>query len=328
MTAANEEQDETSKPKRRVGRPPRIDREKIILAARDLPPEKVTMQAVADILHVDPTALNYHVGGRAGFLRLVALDRARLTARAFVEQTPSVQWQAALRRFAHAMRASVASLGPLARYLELDPTSAVSYLAPLERILRLLTEAGLPLAEAVRVLFLVAHTSADAGKMDAYRRAEQVEAQEAAAPKTNAPKTGAPKPGAARTQRVQPIRNLRSPHALSQARIAQGSAAMQGRTVHGLNAVRGRTVLNQRSARSTGARRPISDELRNSRDSQPFLKMIQAATEEFPLLRSLGHGEVEGIAFGDPADANAQFAFEIDVLLQGVEARLAAHQQD
>ena len=64
-------------PKRSKGRPPRIDREKILEAARTIDPDKVTMQAVADILEVNPTALNYHVGGREGFMRLVAMDRVR-----------------------------------------------------------------------------------------------------------------------------------------------------------------------------------------------------------------------------------------------------------
>lgn len=83
MSASKKRKTEDSSPCK--GRPPRIDRDKIIEAARALPPEKVTMQAVAQILQVDPTALNYHVGGRRDFLRLVALDRARLAARAFVE---------------------------------------------------------------------------------------------------------------------------------------------------------------------------------------------------------------------------------------------------
>ena len=31
-----------------------------------MPPEELTMQAVADVLGVDPKALNYHVGHRDG----------------------------------------------------------------------------------------------------------------------------------------------------------------------------------------------------------------------------------------------------------------------
>ena len=256
MTAPKEGSVGGGEPKRRKGRPPRIDREKIVLAARSLPPERVTMQAVAEILGVDPTALNYHVGGRVGFLRLVALDRARLAAHAFAEEPESADWREALVRFAGAMRSSIASIGPLARYLEFDAASAVSYIAPLERILRSLTSAGLPLADALRALLLVSHTAAHAGKADAHRRA-MAEGAECEAP--------------------------------------HGSGSPKGRDGDAEGALRGHGR---------------------------FFDMLAAAPDDFPLIRSLMRGEVEGIAFGEASDADDQFAFELDTVLDGIAARL------
>ena len=56
------------------GRPARISRERIIAAARTIAPEALTMQKVADVLGVDPKALNYHVRDRDGLRQLVVLD--------------------------------------------------------------------------------------------------------------------------------------------------------------------------------------------------------------------------------------------------------------
>lgn len=159
-------------PRRRSkGRPARIDREKIVEAARALAPERVTMQAVAEILGVDPTALNYHVGGRDAFLRLVALDRARMSAEALADLGIESDWESMLRAFARAMRSSVASIGALAQYLEFDSSVALAYMAPMERTLEALVCAGLDASAAVRALALVAHLSAHTGTRDAKREA-------------------------------------------------------------------------------------------------------------------------------------------------------------
>ena len=64
---------DTAKPRQR-GRPRQITRERIVSAARTLAPEQLTMQAVADVLGVDPKALNYHVGDRETLRELVAVD--------------------------------------------------------------------------------------------------------------------------------------------------------------------------------------------------------------------------------------------------------------
>jgi|HubBroStandDraft_3_1064219.scaffolds.fasta_scaffold12670_6 AcrR family transcriptional regulator len=59
------------------GRPARISRERIIAAARTIAPETLTMQKVADVLGVDPKALNYHVGDRDGLRQLVVSGASR-----------------------------------------------------------------------------------------------------------------------------------------------------------------------------------------------------------------------------------------------------------
>ncbi|WP_115726675.1 TetR/AcrR family transcriptional regulator [Actinomyces culturomici] len=161
----------TTARKRTKGRPPRIDAEKIVEAARTLPPERVTMQGVAEVLGVDPTALNYHVGGRAGFMRLVALDRARTAAARFAAEPTEGPWDERLRAFAVAMRTSIGSIGPLAPHLEYDSSAAFAYMGPIERILEALVEAGFDLETAARALTLVAHAAVHAGKADARARA-------------------------------------------------------------------------------------------------------------------------------------------------------------
>lgn len=244
MTASRKRKTEESAPAK--GRPPRIDRDKIIEAARALPPEKVTMQAVAQILQVDPTALNYHVGGRRDFLRLVALDRARLAARAFVEGEAPVNWEAALRRFALAMRASIASIGPLAPHLEFDSSSALAFIEPVERVLRILVDEGLGLGDAVRALSLVAHTAAHAGRADAMRRS--------------------------------------------------------GEDPHGARSF----------SEGPGSR---------------LFGVLGEVPGAFPLLEELAGGKVEGLGIAEGGDADAQFTFELETVLAGIAARVAASRE-
>ena len=151
--------------KRSKGRPARIDRHKILEAARTLAPEDVTMQSVADILGVDPTALNYHVGGKREFMQLIALDRASMSLDVLAELTEG-DWESLLRGFASGMRASVASIGPLARYLEFDSRLALGYMISIEKALETLVDAGLSSADALRSISLVAHLAAHTGKRD------------------------------------------------------------------------------------------------------------------------------------------------------------------
>lgn len=164
-------------PKRSKGRPPRIDCEKILEAARTIDPDSVTMQAVADILEVNPTALNYHVGGREAFMRLVAMDRVRHDVHRFTSDSESEatgDWERQLRHFVTTMRTSISKLGALAPYIEFDASSALAYMRPLEQILSSMVNAGFSLPDAARGLMLVVNMSVHAGKHDARtKRAEE-----------------------------------------------------------------------------------------------------------------------------------------------------------
>ncbi len=62
----------TSHPPRRVGRPPRIDRDSIAEAVLDLGLDGISMKAVADHLGVSVAGLYHHVGNRRELLVLAA----------------------------------------------------------------------------------------------------------------------------------------------------------------------------------------------------------------------------------------------------------------
>src|ERR1700759_3393894 len=76
-----------------------LDIKTIIEAARTLEPEAITMQAVADPLGVDRSALNYYVTGRNALLELVAAD-AFSTHASQIEVPSDDGWQAACRAYA------------------------------------------------------------------------------------------------------------------------------------------------------------------------------------------------------------------------------------
>jgi AcrR family transcriptional regulator len=63
-----------AKPRRGIGRPRSIDRDKIIAAANEIGVERLTMRAVAAHLGVTTQALYNHIGGRRELLALLAND--------------------------------------------------------------------------------------------------------------------------------------------------------------------------------------------------------------------------------------------------------------
>lgn len=148
--------------KRRRGRPARISRELIACAARELAPEALTMQAVADVLGVDPKALNYHVGDREGLRELVALDVFE-TELARVTLPVGRDWQAVVRSYAMALRDAVVRLGPLAASIRLPGANGVGTLRPVECVLRALVGAGFSTDDAGRGLTLITETAFSAG---------------------------------------------------------------------------------------------------------------------------------------------------------------------
>ncbi|WP_272432477.1 TetR/AcrR family transcriptional regulator C-terminal domain-containing protein [Actinomyces sp. B33] len=148
------------------GRPAILSREKIIAASRRIDADRVSMQAVAAALGVDPTALNYHVGGRKGLLALVAADRMI----AAIESAPAaplgedVGWEQALRDYAALVRNAVVSVGPLAEHLDMERVGIDPLIAPLERALAALDRAGFDEELSVRAVGAVSHAAAAAGR--------------------------------------------------------------------------------------------------------------------------------------------------------------------
>ncbi|HTZ14985.1 MAG TPA: TetR/AcrR family transcriptional regulator C-terminal domain-containing protein [Mycobacterium sp.] len=125
---------------RRGGRPPQINREQIVAAARSVPRKALTMKAIADALGVTRKALHYHVGDRQGLLNLVVADLFE-SQLAGVE-LPDADWQAELRAFAHAFRDGILQVGVAATYVQLHGMAGLSALTLTERIVTCLCTAG------------------------------------------------------------------------------------------------------------------------------------------------------------------------------------------
>jgi TetR/AcrR family tetracycline transcriptional repressor len=147
---------------RQRGRPRQISRERIVSAARTLAPEALTMQAVADVLGVDPKALNYHVGHRDGLRELVAVDAFEVELSRVALPTEG-DWRDVLRSYAVALRDATVRLGVLATYFRL-PATGLGALAPVERVLQELVSAGFSVDEAGHVLRMVTEVGHAAGR--------------------------------------------------------------------------------------------------------------------------------------------------------------------
>ena len=119
------------------------------------------MQAVADALGVDPKAINYHVGDRAGLQELVVLD-------VFEQQLgrldlSATDWHTVVHTYAVAVRDATVELGVLALIAHLPGAAAYGALARVEAVLQALVDAGCEPAEAGAVVTLVTETAFSAG---------------------------------------------------------------------------------------------------------------------------------------------------------------------
>jgi AcrR family transcriptional regulator len=152
---------DAAKPRQR-GRPRQITRDRIVSAARTLAPEQLTMQAVADVLGVDPKALNYHVGDREALRELVAVD-AFVVELGRMEIPTDGDWRDVLRAYAFALRDAHTALGVLATYFRL-PASSLAALEPIETVLQALVDAGFSVDDAGHVLRLVSELGHAAGR--------------------------------------------------------------------------------------------------------------------------------------------------------------------
>ncbi|HEY9312663.1 TetR/AcrR family transcriptional regulator C-terminal domain-containing protein [Williamsia sp.] len=147
----------------RRGRPPRINREGIVKAARTLPLETVTMQAVADVLGVDRKALSYHVSDLRGLRELVAFDvfESELSR---VELPTGGDWREVIRLYTRATRDAVIEVGALAMYVRLSGASGVRALEPIERVVQALVDAGFGVDESGRILALLTEVAYSTGR--------------------------------------------------------------------------------------------------------------------------------------------------------------------
>jgi TetR/AcrR family transcriptional regulator, tetracycline repressor protein len=169
MVGRPEPNSDQAQPRAR-GRPARITRERILSAAREIAPEALTMQKVADELGVDPKALNYHVGDRDGLRQLVAVDVFESELRR-VEMPAGGDWRDVVRAYVHALREAIIKLGVLALSIHLPGAQGLGALGPVESVLEALVGAGLDIDDAGRALTLVTDMAYVAGR-DALRSAE------------------------------------------------------------------------------------------------------------------------------------------------------------
>lgn len=123
------------------GRPPRLSRDQIVAAARDVASAGLTMQAVADALGVSRKALHYYVGDREGLLTLVIADlfERELTA---VELPDGDDWRAILRAYAVAFRDGLVQVGAATDFSRLRGIGEAAALALADRVLDALLTAG------------------------------------------------------------------------------------------------------------------------------------------------------------------------------------------
>jgi TetR/AcrR family transcriptional regulator, tetracycline repressor protein len=139
----------------RRGRPRRVDRSRILEAAKVLDPETLTMQALAEQIGVDRKTLHYHVQDRASLLRMVAADAFR-DAVAASNFTPQDDWREAIRSFAHITRQAVIAAGAWASYVGFDGEDDLQAVRPAEAAAQALVGAGLPEAQAGRLIAMLA----------------------------------------------------------------------------------------------------------------------------------------------------------------------------
>lgn len=131
-----------------------LDLASVIAAARSLDPGAITMQAVADVLGVDRSAINNHVGGKEALLTAVALD-AFAESFASIDVGQSRTWQDLCRTYAHGFADSVVAIGPLARHLVGWAPLLGQVLDADEAILSGMIDDGLDIETAVRMMALL-----------------------------------------------------------------------------------------------------------------------------------------------------------------------------
>lgn len=143
----------SSRPTPRRGRPPRISQDQIITAAKSLAPDQITMQAVADVLGVDRSALNYYVGDRDGLLEILVTDLFETQLQGV--DLPTDAWQEVVAAYGRAIREGAIRIGVSVAYVSFRGAGGEASLALAERVLSTLLSAGFTVEQATGVLTMV-----------------------------------------------------------------------------------------------------------------------------------------------------------------------------
>ncbi|MGJ3402401.1 hypothetical protein [Glutamicibacter sp. Je.9.36] len=124
--------------------------QQIIAKARTMDMNALTMQNVANELHVDRKALNYHVKDRQTLLELVARDTF---ADGFGSEgiENAATWQEACRAFAHSLTDGVLEMGRLVEHLWFGDASSVFALKPIEALFAQFNRAGCADVDSIRL---------------------------------------------------------------------------------------------------------------------------------------------------------------------------------
>jgi len=131
-----------------------LDPARIVAAARSLEPSAITMQAVADLLGVDRSAINNHFANKDALLMDVALD-------VFAEAFATVQigtrrsWQDVCRKYARGFADSVIATGPLAQHLVSGAPFQGTVLHAAEAMLGAMVDGDIDSDTAIRMLALL-----------------------------------------------------------------------------------------------------------------------------------------------------------------------------
>lgn len=144
------------------GRPPLVSRTAIIEAAREIPLDDLSMQAVADRLGVDRSTINYHFANRDELFSLVASATLGLEMAGY--QAPeSDDWRDWVAAYMRSVHAALIAHSTIALYVRLPLGNDHSALAPVEGTIQKLYEAGFDaktVAHAIGFMSEVVHITA------------------------------------------------------------------------------------------------------------------------------------------------------------------------
>jgi TetR/AcrR family tetracycline transcriptional repressor len=129
------------------GRPPRITRAQIVLAARSLDPADLRMSDVARVLEVQPAALYHHVRDREELLQLVAAQVLEETPFDDYAPGPDATWQDWVLQFATALRSAFIENPVLLRYVRLTTIPTQARLDRVEEFVSVLADTGFSITD-------------------------------------------------------------------------------------------------------------------------------------------------------------------------------------